>query len=270
MKGKHDNLWIGVAILVLFLLICHPWAKVPAGSRGVVLTWDKVTGVMEPGLHARIPWPIQKVKLINVRIRLHQVPASCYSKDIQTVTAMMGLNYHVLADKVGLLYNDLGPNFEENIIDPALQEGMKAATAKFESNNLIEKREEVKIMIQENLDKRLGQRYVEIDEFSIIDFAFAEEYEKAILEKQVALQLAQKALNDLARIKTEADQVREAAKGESDAIRLKAQSLTIAGGAEYVQLQAIKAWKEGALLPTHMYPGGTIPFLNVDTITSRN
>jgi regulator of protease activity HflC (stomatin/prohibitin superfamily) len=260
---------VTIAVVLVLILILHPWAKISAGHRGVVLTFGKVTDVMAPGLHARWPWPIQMVKLEDVRVILLKSPASCYSADIQTVTAETGLNYHLVAEEVGLLYEEVGPDFESRIINPAIQESMKAATAQFESNQLIEDRPAVKALVLEGLRERLSNRHIIVDDFSIIDFAFAEPYENAILEKQVALQNALRAEHELTETETRALARIAEASGEAEAIRIQAQGIAVKGGAEYVQLQAIKAWQAGgSQMPDVMLPGSTLPFLDVATIMS--
>lgn len=131
--------------------------------------------------------------------------ALAYSKDIQTVESQLALNYHLKADEVNKLWQEVGDDYESRLIDPSIQESVKAATARFTAQELIEQRARVKDEIKTELFNRLGKYFV-VDEFSIIDFSFSDEYEKAVEAKQVAQQSALKAENDLQRIKTEAEQ----------------------------------------------------------------
>lgn len=84
--------------------------------------------------------------------------------------------------------------------------------------------------------------------------------EKNIKDAAAAQFALQKQKNELEVAKIEAEKLRVQAQGEADAIRIKAESVSKQGGAEYVQLQAIAKW-DGKLPVTNA--GGAVPFLNV-------
>jgi len=60
--------------------------------------------------------------------------------------------------------------------------------------------------------------------------------------------------------KVQAERKREEAKGEADAIRIKAEAVSKQGGKEYVELKAIEKW-DGKLPVTQA--GGAMPFINI-------
>jgi regulator of protease activity HflC (stomatin/prohibitin superfamily) len=253
-----------IAVLLLLALIIftilNPIVIITAGHRGVVLTWGAVSDrVLGEGIHLRIPI-MQKVAVIDVQTHKMNVDTLAYSKDIQTVTSKLALNYHVKPELVNRLWQNVGEDYVSRLIDPAVQESVKAATAKFTAQQLIEERPKVKDAIKQELFARLSA-YFNVDEFSIVDFTFSKEYERAVEEKQVAQQQALKAENDLTRIKTEAEQRIAQATAEAEAIRIQAQAITQQGGRDYVQLKAIEKWN--GELPQQMIPGSTVPFLNL-------
>lgn len=184
-----------------------------------------------------------------------------YSKDIQTVESTIALNYHVKPEAVNKLYQEVGKGYQSRIIDPAIQESVKSATAKFTAQELIEQRPKVKEEIKVELLARL-EKYFIVDEFSIINFSFSNEYENAIEEKQVAQQSALKAKNDLERIKTEAEQRVAEAEAEAKAIQIQAEAITQQGGKEYVNLKAIEKWN--GILPQTMLPNSGVPFIDIN------
>lgn len=246
--------------LLIVLISLRPCAIVSAGHRGVVLNWGAVSGkVLGEGLSFRIPI-MQTVKKIDVQTQKLEEKTDAYSKDIQSVTTTLALNYHVKPEVVNSLYQNVGVDFVSRLVIPAIQESVKSAVAKFTAQNLVEERPKVKEEIKMELSNRLST-YLSIDEFSITNFTFSDQYEKAVEEKQVAQQNALKAENDLLRIKTEAEQRIAQAKAEAEAIRIQAQAVTSQGGRDYVQLQAIKQWN--GILPTSMIPNGTVPFLDL-------
>lgn len=250
---------LGVGI-VLFLII-NPFVFVTAGQRGVVMNWGAVSDtVLGEGAHWRAPI-VQSVKMIDVRTQKEQVDSSAASKDLQTVNAKVVLNYHVMPEKVNLLWQKIGADYKDRIIDPAVQEAVKSTTAKYTAEELITKRENVKDEIKTALTARLTNEYIAVDEFSIVDFNFSESFNKAIEAKQTAVQQALQAENDLRRIKVEAEQRVAQAKAEAEAIKIQAEAVTQQGGKNYVQLQAIMKWD--GKLPGQMIPGATVPFINL-------
>lgn len=254
---------IGLAILfVVLFFIINPFVIVPAGERGVVLNWGAVSGeTMGEGLHWRTPI-VQSVKKLDVKVQKEEVDSSAASKDLQTVTAKVALNYHLDPEKVNVLWQNIGSDYKVRIIDPAIQEAVKAATAKYTAEELITKREIVKDDIKNSLKERLTKEFINVDEFSIVNFNFSDSFNQAIEAKQTAVQQALKAENDLKRIKVEAEQKVAQAKAEAEAIRIQAQAVTQQGGKDYVQLKAIEKWS--GQLPTSMIPGGTVPFLDLN------
>lgn len=256
------------AIIVVFFIvisIVNPFVLVGAGKRGVVMNFGAVQdNIMGEGLHFRIPI-VQKVEKIDIQTQKLGVKATAYSKDIQTVESQLALNYHIKSDIVNKLWQEVGADYQARLIDPSIQESVKAVTAKFTAQELIEQRAKVKDEIKTELSNRLS-KYFTVDEFSIIDFSFSDEYEKAVEAKQVAQQSALKAENDLQRIKTEAEQRIAQAKAEAEAIKLQSEA---ANNDKYISLKALEVQKLAVekwngKLPDQMIPGGALPFINLN------
>lgn len=249
------------AVVVIALLILNPFVLVKAGQRAVVLQWGAVTGrVLDPGISMRVPI-MQSVVKFDVQTGKLEVKAIAYSKDIQTVDSTIALNFHVKPEGVQRIYQEVGRDYTGRIINPAIQESVKAATAQFTAQELIEQRPKVKDAITVSLSERLIKWDIIVDEFSIANFDFSDEYENAVEQKQVAQQNALKAENDLKRIEVEAEQRIAQARAEAEAIKIQAQAITQQGGKDYVQLKAIEKWN--GQLPTHLIPGSTVPFVNL-------
>ena len=255
---------IGLILLVV-VVILNPFVLVGAGQRGVVMNFGAVQNiVMSEGLHLKIP-VVQSVVKINVQTKKLEVKAMAYSKDIQTVESQIVLNYHLKSDLANKLWQEVGGDYESRLIDPSIHESVKAVTAKFTAQELIEQRAKVKDEIKSDLFQRLSNYFV-VDEFSIVDFSFSDEYEKAVEAKQVAQQSALKAENDLQRIKTEAEQRIAQAKAEAEAIKLQSDA---ANNDKYINLKALEVQKAAiekwnGVLPTQMIPNATLPFINLN------
>lgn len=257
--------WAGAILGAIILVVAvTPFKIITAGERGVVLRLGAVNRTMSEGFNWKVPF-IESVKVLDVRTQKEQVQASAASKDLQTVTAVVALNFHLDPESVSSLWKNIGSEFKSRIIDPAIQESVKAATAKYTAEELITKREQVKDEMRASLINRLAKEFIVVDEVSIVNFDFASEFNKTIEQKQVAVQQALKAENDLRRIKIEAEQRVAQAEAEAKAILLQSNA---ANNEKYVALKALEVQMEFAKhwdgkLPTQMVPGGALPFINV-------
>lgn len=251
---------LGVVAIVVLLLI-NPFVVVGAGERGVVLHWGAVEGqVLNEGIHWRTPIS-QRVVKVSVQVQKEETDADASTKDLQTITAKVALNYHLNPDKVSEIYQHLGLDFKDNIIAPTMQEAIKSATAKYNAEELITNREAVKADIMTSLKDRLESQGILIDNFNIVNFSFSAQFNAAIEAKVTAEQNAQAAKNKLDQVKFEADQTVATAQAQAEAIKIQAEAINAQGGADYVQLQAIAKWN--GVLPTSFVPGSAVPFLNL-------
>jgi regulator of protease activity HflC (stomatin/prohibitin superfamily) len=253
---------VGVAVVLLFIF--HPWVQVGAGQRGVVLNFGAVQKtVLEEGLHFLIPI-MQKVAIVNVQIQKATTETVAASADLQDVTSTLALNYHVLADKANIVYQNIGIEFKERIIDPAILEVVKAVTARYSAEELITKRPLVSEEMRKALTERLIVNNITVDAFSIVAFSFSRVFTEAIESKQTAEQLALKAKRDLDRIKVEAEQKITAARAEAEALRLQRANIS----SDLIELRKIEAnlkaiEKWNGILPQVTGNGG-MPFVGLN------
>lgn len=257
MKTSKIVALVVVGIIVV-LFVIGGFRTVGAGERGVKLTFGAVGDeVLDEGLHLK--WPlVQKVIKVNVQIQKNQTRASAASKDLQVVDSTIALNYHVDPSSAARLYQEVGVEFDTRIIAPAIQEGVKAVESQFTAEELITRREEVKIAIRDNLAKRLLERGIIVTEFNIINFQFSEAFDDAIEQKVTAEQLKLKADMDLERIKIEKEQAIIQAQAKAEAIRIEAQALS--ANAKVVELRWIEKWD--GVVPT--YWGQASPFIGLN------
>src|SRR5438552_14801452 len=143
---------------------------------------------------------LELIVTLDVRIRKSDTRSTGASKDLQTVATEIVLNYHLFPDRVNKVYQTIGLEYQKRIIDPAVQEIVKAVTAKFRAEELITKRQFVKDEIKSALHERLMTSHISLDELNITDFQFSKGFNEAIEAKQTAEQLALKAQRDLERV----------------------------------------------------------------------
>lgn len=267
-KGPWRGLLI-VAGAIIILNIFKPWVQVGAGERGIVQNFGAVQDVvLEEGLHFKIP-VVQTVTLMDVKIQKAKSDAESSSSDLQDVDLSVALNYHIIPEKAHLVYQTIGVEFKERIIDPALQEILKAVTARYTAEELITKRPVVSSEMKEGLAKRLLVSNISVDAFSIINFKFSETFTEAIEAKQTAEQNALKAKRDLDRIKVEAQQTIAAATAEAEALRLQKMNIS----PDLIELRKIEAnliaiAKWNGILP-QVTGAGAIPFIGVSDVIKQ-
>lgn len=259
--GKLPIIAAGV-ILLLLLMGGAPWTIVGPGQRGVLIRLGAVQkGVLAEGLNFKMPF-IDSVVKVNVQVQKNEARAEAASKDLQIISTVMATNYHLVPEAVDEVYQKIGMAFEDKVIQPAVQEVIKAVTAKYTAEELIAKRHEVKSAIRTELAERLVGFNIKVVEVSVADFNFSKTFNDAIEAKQVAEQHVARARNDLERIKVENEQKITQARAEAEGLKLQRQEITeslLKLREIENQRKAIEKWD--GKLPS--VTGGTIPFIQV-------
>ncbi len=255
----------GLIAVVVLILIFSSFTTVASGYRGVLLQLGAVKPtILSEGFHFKVPF-IQTVQPMEVRVQKEESSQSAASKDLQMVTTKVAVNFSVDPEAVNKLYQEIGMDYRSRIVDPAVAESLKAVTAQYTAEELISRRPEVSAQVKDILSKKLTKYYMKLEDINIKEFAFSEEFNKAIEQKQTAEQNALKAQRDLERIKIEAQQQITQAGAEAEALKLKKQEVT----PELIQLKQIEV-QEKALekwdgrLPS--VTGGATPFVDLSGI----
>jgi len=269
MKKGPARLGLIIAGIVVGLLILHPWVQIGAGERGIVLNFGAVQdNVLGEGLHFRVP-VMQRVAVMDVKVQKSLTNAAASSSDLQEVSSEVAVNYHIIPDKANVVYQTIGISFKERIIDPAVQEMVKAVTARYTAEELITKRPAVSEEMRATLSERLRAYNIHVDAFSIVGFSFSKIFMEAIESKQTAEQLALKAKRDLDRIKIEAEQKITAAQAEAESLRLQRANIStdlIELRKVEANLRAIDKWN--GILP-QVTGSGPVPFIGIGEVQKR-
>jgi regulator of protease activity HflC (stomatin/prohibitin superfamily) len=214
--------------------------------------------ILNEGLHGVIPL-VDTVQKISIRLQKQEISAEASTKDLQEIFSNLALNWHLNPLKVNLAFQTIGQEKEiiEKIIDPAIQEIIKAVMAKYTAEEIITKREQVKREVDTLLTNRLNPYYIIIDDISLVHIDFSERFTEAVEAKQIAEQEAKKAGFQVIKSLKDAEVKINLAKGEAEANRILRESLT----PEILKRQAIQQWDGN--LPLVM---GTedLPLLNLD------
>lgn len=240
------RLLAGVALAVS---LCGCASTIDTGYRGVTLEWGKPTGEVKPeGFYWY--WPFSGVSIVsmNVQIQSGSVEAASVSRDLQKVDTKLTINYHLDPGKVVSVYDQLREDYGERVIDPSIQETVKAVTARFTAGDLIAHRDQVVQQTEDGLRKLIEPYGIHVDQIMITDFQFSKNFAEAVEAKVTAQQ-------ELVTVRTQAQAAVEKAQGEARAQLLQRQTLTPL----MVQLRWIDKWN--GQLPG--VTGGGTPFINI-------
>ena len=257
-----------------------------SGHVGVVRRLGAVQ--MEPypeGFHLKVPW-LDSVEQIDIRLRKAESEAGAASRDLQVVRTQVAVQYSMTGPVMPLTYQQIGTRsvVSTTLIEPAIMESVKAVTAQYTAEELVTKRAEVKVKIQEAIetfiDTTLEQKGVigalRLANVAITDFDFSAEFNRAIEEKVQAEQDALKARNEKLRRVTQAEaaaaertlaadaeayQIEVASKARAEAIRREAEALR--DNPALIQLRIAEKW-DGKL--PQVSGGNAIPLLNIEAI----
>jgi len=266
MQKKPVRIAFYIGLALLLFIIFKPWVQIGAGERGVILNFGAVQKkVLDEGLHFRIPI-MQKIIPMDVKVQKATTDATASSSNLQEVSSTVAINYHIIPNKVNIVYQNIGLEFKERIIDPAVQEVVKAVSARYSAEDLITKRSAVSDAMKSTLTDRLLVHNIAVDAFSIVGFSFSKIYMEAIESKQTAEQLAMKAQRDLERIKIEGEQKITSAKAEAEALRLQRENISpdlIELRKIEANLKAIEKWN--GIMP-QVTGSGAVPFIGVGDV----
>lgn len=223
-KGIKYGLIIFIALLLIITLFSS-FTTVATGYVGVKTRFGKVQDdVITEGLNLKTPY-IEKIVRINCKTQKIEQTTEASSKDLQTVTISIALNYNVNKQNANKLYQEIGTEFEEVVIKPSILESVKSIVAKYNAEELITKRAEVSNQIQELLTQKIENRGFDVTEFNTTNIDFSQEFDKAIETKAVKQQEVETAKAELEKQKI--DNEKEISKAEKDAKVMELQNKQI-------------------------------------------
>ncbi|MEM1433262.1 MAG: prohibitin family protein [Pseudomonadota bacterium] len=285
-KVQRSFVIIGIALFGLFMLATESYVIVDSGHVGVV----RYLGAVQPnalpeGFHLKKPF-LDRVEQVDIRLTRAESAATAASKDLQTVSTRVTVQYSLIGAVAPMTYQKIGVRdvVATTLVAPAILESVKAITAQYTAEQLITKRAEVKLAIQDAINTFIGSTLEEKDiigalriaNVAITDFDFSPEFNRAIEEKVKAEQDALKAENDKIRIVTQAEaaaaqrnlaadarayEIETESKAKAEAIRREAEALR--DNPELIQLRMAEKWD--GVLP-RVSGENALPILNLGSL----
>ncbi|MHC5613366.1 MAG: prohibitin family protein [Nostoc sp.] len=228
------------ALLFLITILLTPFVVVNAGERGVLMQFGEVQKtVLGEGIHIIIPI-VNTVKRISVRVQKQEVSAEASSKYLQDVFTDVVLNWHVIPEETNIIFQEIGDEKDivEKIINPAVEEVLKAVISRYTTEEIVTKRGEVKSGVDDTLTAILHDYHIAVDDISLVHVNFSDKFTEAVEAKQIAEQDAKRADFVVLKAAKEAEAKVNLAKGEAEINRLLHDSLTN----EILTRQAIEKW----------------------------
>ncbi len=242
-KKKNKDVYIAVQLtiaIVCLAIMSNFFAIVNAGERGVMMQFGKVQEqILGEGLHVIVPI-VHTVQKLSVRVQKQEISAEASSKDLQDVFADVALNWHIIPEEANAIFQQIGDEkaVVARIIDPAVEEVLKAVMAKYTAEEIITKRGEVKAGVDDSLTLRLVAYHIAVDDLSLVHVHFSERFSDAVEAKQIAEQEAKRGEFLALKAVKEAEAKVNLAKGEAEVQRLLRDNLT----PELLERQAIEKW----------------------------
>lgn len=258
---------IGVIILIAFITFFNSFKTIPTGFIGVKTRFGQVQDTMlNEGLNLKIPF-IEKIVLMDCRTQKTEYTMEASSKDLQKISNFrIAINYNITSETANKLYRGVGVDYKSIIVEPAIQEAMKATVANYTAEELITKRNEVSEYALNKLSPKLQENGITLTSLNILDLAFSEEFDTAVEQKQIVEQETQKAQYELEKARVENQKKIENAQADAEVMAAQNAQIT----ENYLRLKEIENQKamiekwQGTLPNTVLSENGVFSALNIN------
>jgi regulator of protease activity HflC (stomatin/prohibitin superfamily) len=266
--GNWQTTVLGIVLAIIVIIGLNSFIIINPGQAGVISILGKARdGALIEGIHVKPPF-VSVIDVYDLTVQKFEVPAESSTKDLQNLTARFAINFRLDPMQVVEVRRKQGTleNIVSKIIAPQTQESFKIAAARRTVEEAITKRSELKEDFDNALSDRLDKYGILVLDTSVIDLTFSPEFARAVEEKQIAEQRAQRAVYVAREAEQEAQSDINRAKGRAEAQRLLAETLKAQGGQLVLQKEAIEAWRNGgSQMPKVLVMGGesqsNVPFI---------
>lgn len=257
--------------------------QVDSGEAGFFTEWGEVTSSqpLEEGLHF-YPSFGKELETYDIRNQVVNVKTPVFTKDVQSMDIEMSVTFCLDKNKVIDLHKSTGRKYKDILIAPTVLSAAKDALGKMEAGDIISSREKAVSAITEAIGRILEPYGIKVSLVNLVNIDYSNAFERAVEEKQVALQRSIKEKNETARlrevaeqqvVKAEADARARvlASEAEAKAILVKAEAeaksidmrnRALASSRALIEYETVKTWD--GKLPVQMLGNSPIPFINID------
>lgn len=261
--------FIGVAIIIFVLVIAASSATyiVPPGFRGVAVTLGKVSPEFKPeGFGLKQPF-LTHIHPMSVRQQTRAMPAECYSSDLQQVKMEVNVLYRVPERSVVKIFQDFAGEPFDSLIAPRVQEAIKEVAAEQSAEQIVKKREEVKIRALELARRKIGTNFLDLVDVVLYNMSLSPELEAAIELKMIQEQEAEKSKFTQLKAQIEADTAIIRSRGEAEAIQVR--GLALRANSDFIRLQIVQNWNGRSPLVVGAGGSGANLLVSIDDLSKR-
>jgi len=260
---------VGVALLVFAVIVLATSGTyvVQPGFRGIAVTLGRVSTQFKPeGFGFKQPF-VTHIQQMSVRQQTRPMPAECYSSDLQQVKMEVHVLYRVPERSVVKIFQEYAGEPFDNLIAPRVQEAIKEVAASMSAEQIVKKREDVKIKALDLAQTKIGTNFLEVVDVVLYNITLSPELEQAIELKMVQEQEAEKAKFTQLKAQIEADTAIIRAKGEAEAIQVRGQALR--DNPDFIRLQILQNWNGRSPLVVGA-AGGANVLLSLDELNKHS
>ena len=242
-RGALGRILRIAAVVVILLLLMWSTTSIPTGNVGVLTLFGRVTGQQLPeGIH--LINPLKTVEKLSVQTQSLKESANVPSNEGLILALDTSLLFRLDKNKAAYVFQTVGNNYVEKIVEPTLRAAIRAATSAHSANALYTNaRELVQQQIQEELTAQLAPRGVIVENVLLRDVQLPAMLKGSIEAKQQAEQDALRMSFILQKEKQEAERKRIEAQGISDFQRIVATGIS----AQLLEWKGIEATEKLAL-----------------------
>ena len=260
---------IGVAVLVFAVVVLASSGTyvVQPGFRGIAVTLGRVAPqFISEGFGFKQPF-VTHIQQMSVRQQTRAMPAECYSSDLQQVKMEVHVLYRIPERSVVKIFQEYAGEPFDNLIAPRVQEAIKEVAASMSAEQIVKKREDVKIKALDFARTKIGTNFLEVVDLVLYNITLSPELEQAIELKMVQEQEAEKAKFTQLKAQIEADTAIIRAKGEAEAIQVRGQALR--DNPDFIRLQILQNWNGRSPLVVGT-EGGANMLLSLDELNRHS
>ena len=243
----------GAILCILFFFLSTLYVVDP-GNVGVEVLFGDVKKFATNGLHWKSPFA--SIVTFDVRVCKEEWEAEAASKDLQKITVKVAVNYRLDFEQISALYTKIGHDYNEKIVDPAIQEAVKAGTSQYPIEDVIVKRLDLKNLIESRLKDKLKTYYIIVQDVNLVNISFSDGFNKVVEAKQIEEQKIKTAEYKRQQAELDKQSTILEAQAESEKQRLLKNNTS----QEVIALKWIEKWS--GQLPTYVM-GNSIPMVNI-------
>jgi regulator of protease activity HflC (stomatin/prohibitin superfamily) len=226
LRGIGSRILILAAAIFALIFFFSSVVSIPTGHVGVLTLFGRVTGeTLNEGIH--VINPLKAVDKLSVQTQSVKESANVPSNEGLILALDTSLLFHLDRSMAADVFQKVGANYAEKIVEPTLRAAIRASTSSHTANALYTNaRELVQQQIQDQLTKELAPRGVIVENILLRDVQLPAMLKGSIEAKQQAEQDALRMSFILQKETQEAQRKRIEAQGIADFQKIVAQGIS--------------------------------------------